>query len=382
VIYHAANVLLRSSFRGEVWEEISPDLTTNDPEKIRGTGNIQYSTITTIAESPIIPGLLWVGTDDGNVWVTQNDGGDWTQVNGNITGNPGYWVSRVEASSHDPATAYVSFTGYRRDDFRPFVYMTNDFGETWTPIAAGLPDEPVNVIREDAKNPNLLFLGTDMRVYVSLDGGEGWASLQQNMPTQPVHDLLIHPREGDLVVATHGQGIFVADISPLQEISPEVLSHEAYLFDVAPMVRWVDNEREAVSSHNFWTGESEPLAVPIYYYLSAEAAEAPTISIYSGDRLINELEGSNEPGLNKIEWDGTVRRERTEEERRQYEEMMERRRQVGGGFGRFGAPMDPDYVFSPAPVGDYTVVLSVGDLKFVRPTSILKDYWFKVVEQN
>ena len=382
VIYHAANVLLRSSFRGENWEEISPDLTTNDPDKIRGIGNIQYSTITAIDESPIVPGVLWVGTDDGNVWVTQNGGEDWTQLNDNITGNPEYWVSRVEASNHDPGTAYVSYTGYRRDDFRPFVYMTRDFGETWTPIASGLPDAPVNVIREDHKNPNLLLIGTEMGVYVSLDAGESWASMRQNMPTQPVHDLLVHPRENDIVVATHGQGIFVADISPLQEISPEILAHGAYLFDVAPMVRWVDNDRRAVSSHNFFTGESEPIAAFIYYYLENEAAEAPKISIYSGTRLINELEGTNEAGLNKVEWNGTVRRERTEEERRQYEETMERRRQSGGGFGRFGRPMDPDYVFSPAPVGDYTVVLTVGEKKLERRISIQKDHWMKVVEQN
>ena len=144
----------------------------------------------------------------------------------------------------------------------------------------------------------------------------------------------------------------MADISPLQGISPDVLSRGTHLFEVAPMVRWINNDRQAVSSHNFWTGESEAIAVAIYYYLDAEAAEAPTISIYSGERLINELEGSNEAGINRVEWDGTVRRERTEEERRQYEEMMERRRQMGGGFGRFGRPMDPDYVFSPAPVGD------------------------------
>lgn len=381
VIYHAGNVLLRSPFRGETWQEISPDLTTNDPVKIRGTGNIQYCTITTIDESAIVAGQLWVGTDDGNVWVSQNGGQDWTQLNDKIPSNPGYWVSRVETSNHDPGTAYVSYTGYRRDDFRPFVYKTTDFGETWISIANGLPDEPINVIREDHKNPDLLFVGTEMAVYVSLDGGKSWARMKQNMPTQPVHDLQIHPRENDLVVGTHGQGIFIADISPLQEMTAEMLGHGAFLFSVEPMVRWVNNDRKAVSSQNF-AGASEPNAVVINYYLAEAAAEAPMIEIYAGDRLINEVEAENEVGLNSVQWDGTQRRPRTEEEKAQYQEMMERRRQMGGGFRRFGGRQDPDFVFSPAPTGDYTVVLKVGDMKFVRPVQILKDYWHLAVEQN
>ena len=184
-----------------------------------GDGNIQYATITTIYESTLQAGLIWVGTDDGNVQVTRDGGQNWTLVNDNIPGNPEYWVSRVEASHHDPGTAYVSYTGMRRDDFGAFVYKTTDFGETWTDISANLPEEPVNVIREHHQNPNLLFVGTDFAVYVSVDGGQSWTKMKNNMPMNPVYDLKIHPRENDLIVATHGRGIYIADISALAEVN-------------------------------------------------------------------------------------------------------------------------------------------------------------------
>ncbi|MEW5900959.1 MAG: hypothetical protein AB1715_05805, partial [Acidobacteriota bacterium] len=219
VIYHGANVLVRSSFRGENWEEVSSDLTTNDPARLAsgkgGDGNIQYCTTTTIDESPLEAGVLWVGTDDGNVWVSRDAGKNWTKLNDRIPGNPGYWVSRVTASPFDANTAFVSYTGFRNDDFQPFLYKTTDYGQTWTSISAGLPNEPVNVIRQDRKNPDLLFVGTEMAVYVSTDAGKNWTRLRLNMPTQPVHDLQIHERENDLVVATHGRGVFIVDISAL-----------------------------------------------------------------------------------------------------------------------------------------------------------------------
>ncbi|HEX9885026.1 MAG TPA: hypothetical protein VGA70_00985, partial [Longimicrobiales bacterium] len=212
MIYHAGNRLLRSPNRGETWEVISPDLTKADPATLTtgrgGDGNIQYATITAIDESTLKPGVLWVGTDDGNVQVSQDAGESWTLVNDNIPGNPEYWVSRVEASHHQIGTAYVSYTGVRRDDFRPFVYKTTDFGATWTDISAGLPAVgPVNVIREHHDNPGLLFVGTDFMVHASIDGGRSWTPMRGDMPINPVHDMKLHPRDNDLVVATHGRGM-------------------------------------------------------------------------------------------------------------------------------------------------------------------------------
>ncbi len=374
VIYHAGNVLVKSTFRGENWEEISPDLTTNDPKKLTtgkgGDGNIQYCTITTIDESPLIQGLLWVGTDDGNVWISRDDGGNWTKLNEKITGNPGYWVSRVVASPNEPGTSYVSYTGYRRDDFRPFVYKTTDYGETWTSIASNLPDEPINVIREHPKNPHLLFVGTEFAVYISIDGGKTWNKMKNNMPTQPVHDLKIHPRENDIIVATHGRGIYIADISPLVELTPEVLAKDVHFFNIESKVRWVDADMNASSSANF-NGESEPNGIVIYYYLKQKQEEDVTISVYKGNLLINEIKGKKELGINQVVWNMNQRRKRTEEEKKRIQEQMKRFAEMG-----YRMRIDPNYDFSEASFGEYRIVLSVGGQEFTKYTSILEDHWY------
>ena len=278
MIYHGAQVLLRSPFRGEMWQEISPDLTVNDPARRNGTGNIQYATITQIDESPIVPGLIWVGTDDGNVQVTRDAGRNWTNVRERIPNHPGYWVSGVAASSHDPAVAYVSVTGLRNDDFRAFVWKTTDYGQTWTSIAGALPNEAVNVIREDRRNPNLLFVGTDLGLHASLDGGRSWTRLRNGMPTQPVHDVKIHPRDREIIVATHGRGIYIGDISPLQEMTPQVVSADAHLFDVMPVVQWITGQRPVTSSANF-QGESRPPGVQIKYHLRQPVSGDVKVSV-------------------------------------------------------------------------------------------------------
>jgi hypothetical protein len=215
-------------------------------------------------------------------------------------------------------------------------------------------------------------------VYVSIDGGNKWHRMKGDMPTQPVHDLKIHPRENDLVVGTHGRGIFITDISPLQELTPEVLASDVRLFDIEYRVRWVDNDRRVSSSSNY-DGESEPNALIINYYLKGEAFEAPTIEVYQGTRLIAEIEGSNEVGLNSAQWDMTSRRERTEAEREQFEQARQRRRERGGfGGGRFGGNQnqDPRFLYTPAPPGEYTVVLKVDGQEFRGKALIVKDHWY------
>ncbi len=374
VVYHGANILVKSSYRGEVWEEISPDLTTNDPSKLPtgkgGDGNIQYCTITTIDESPLEPGVLWVGTDDGHVWVSRNGGKNWTKLSDRIAGNPGYWVSRVVASSHQPGTAYVSYTGYRHDDFRPFLFKTTDYGETWISLAHNLPEEPVNVVREDPKNPNLLFVGTEFGVYVSIDGGKMWNKFKGNMPTQPVHDLHIHPRENDLIVATHGRGIFITDISPLQELTPAVLAKDVHLFKVEPKVRWVNNRNNHSSSINF-SGKSEPNGTVVYYYLKNKVQGDVKILVYKGDMVIHELKGTNNEGLNSVVWNMTWRRKRTEEEKKALQEQMRRFAESG-----LRSPTDLEHVYSPAPYGEYRIVLQAGGREWTTTASILEDHWF------
>jgi photosystem II stability/assembly factor-like uncharacterized protein len=373
VIFHGSNMVLRSEYRGESWEEISPDLTTADSTRIVGTGNIQYCTITTLDESPIIPGLLWVGTDDGNVQMTRDGGEEWTLVGDNIPGNPHYWVTRVEPSFHDAGTAFVSFSGLRRDDFRPFVFKTTDYGETWTSIAGNLPDESVNVIRQDRKNPDLLFVGTDKQVHVSFDGGRNWQPLRNNMPYVAVHDLKIHPRENDLIVGTHGRGFWIADISALQEATPDFLARDFHLCDIEPTVQWDRYSNNASSSTN-WNGENAPTGVMINYFLKDDVEDA-TIRIYAGDRLIKEIGADTTAGLNTTMWDMTGRvRERTEDERQGARGRQGQAQMGGRQFG--GASRgDPNWVEARVGPGDYRVELAVGNRVLSKMALIMPDYW-------
>jgi len=320
VIYHGAHVLLRSSYKGENWEEIRPDLSKNDPSLRRHRR--EHNSITTISESPVQQGVIWVGTDDGNVQLTRDNGKSWVLLNDNIPGYPGHWVSRVTASHHDSGTAYVTFTGEKRDDFRPFVYRTTDYGAHWQPIMNNLPNECVNVIVEDLKNPDLLFVGTNLGLYVSLDGGKDWHAMKNNMPTVPVRDLVIHPRENDLVVGTFGRGFFIADITPLQEMTKSVLNSKAHLFDIERKIQWVIPYQNTVSAQNF-AGENEPHGVIINYYLKRKISVGVTIRIYDGARLLNELHGPGNAGLNRVEWGMTWRaRKRTPEEIAEYDQEV------------------------------------------------------------
>jgi photosystem II stability/assembly factor-like uncharacterized protein len=382
VVYHAANKLLKSVSRGDSWVEASPDLTTNDASKMPtgkgGDGNIQYCTITSIDESPIIRGLMWVGTDDGNVWVTKNldDMKSWTQLNENIKGNPGYWVSHVFASRHQPGTAYVSYTGFRHDDFRPFIFRTTDFGQTWTSIAGNLPNKAVNVVIEDPKNPNLLFAGVDFGLYVSIDGGTTWTEMK-GMPTQPVYDLAIHPRENDLIVATHGRGFFITDITPLQELDPQVLGQDFYLFEVEPKVKWVPRIQPVSATTNF-AGPSEPNGIVINYYQKAPLAGEVTIQILQGARIVAETKGTNTSGLNQAMWNMGIT-PTTLAQQPGGGRGGGRGGAGGGGGGRRGGPAAAIASFGgsvPANPGEYTVVVRAGGKTFIKKARILDDAWF------
>jgi photosystem II stability/assembly factor-like uncharacterized protein len=373
MIYHCGNIVVMSTNRGESWTEISPDLSTNDTSKLTvegrgGDGNIQYCTITTFDESPLLPGVLWAGTDDGNVWVTRDNGKAWVKLNDKIPGSPGYWVSRVSASPSDPATAYVAYTGFRNDDFKPYLYKTTDYGATWTSLAAGLAEGPVNVVREDPKNPKLLFAGTDFGVYVSLDGGRAWLKLKGDMPTQPIHDLKIHPRENDLIVATHGRGAYIADIKALQELRPDVLAEDAHLFSVEPKVRWIGRNQRESSSSNF-EGESEPSGLAISYLLKSKPKDAVKVQVFAGSLLLNEIVATSNAGLNTVYWDMTGRRERTPDEKKAAQENASRARErgYGGGMG------DPNFASFPVQPGDYRVVLTVDGKSRSTTGTVLKD---------
>jgi photosystem II stability/assembly factor-like uncharacterized protein len=374
VIYHAGNKVLRSNYRGDSWEEISDDLTDADSVKIMGTGNIQYGTITALEESPINPDELWAGSDDGNVHVTVDGGKTWTNVNDNVPNNPRYWVSRIEASAHNAGTAYLTYTGLRRDDFNPFVYKTTDFGKTWTSISNGLPAGPVNVIREDHKNPNLLFLGTDIASYVSIDGGANWSKFN-DLPTTPAYDMVIHPRENELVMASHGRGIFIADISALQGLTSDVMNKTSHLFDIQAKVKWVNGLSNTSPSRNY-NGESASRAVNINFY--AKSGGKATVNVYKGSRMVYNMEVDASAGLNTVNWNmEQIVRERNDREMRAIERQMERFRSFGFDDAQIAARFgNTKYLTAPAGEGDYTVVFEMNGQSMTKTASVLRDDWF------
>ncbi len=284
VIYHGMQYLFRSMNRGDTWERISPDLTYNDPDRM---GDIPYQTIFAISESPLKFGLIYVGTDDGKVHVTKNGGVTWTEI---MDGLPyKKWVSRIVASAYDEGTVYMSQNGKRHDDFTAYLWKSTDYGKTWEDITGNIPCGPINVIREDPKNKNVLYVGTDLGVYVSIDGGKSWQVLANSLPTTFVHDLRIHPRDDIMVIGTHGRGVWAVDVSYIQKCDEEFLAKPAHLFKINPakLPRW----RE-------WGG----IDGYIYYYLNKSQKVSLSISDESG-KPIRELEATEDAGLNRVVWD-------------------------------------------------------------------------------
>jgi hypothetical protein len=302
-------VLLRSLNRGEHWQEISPDLTTGDAAKAYGRGNIQHCTITSISESPVTAGVIWVGTDDGKVQVTRNHGATWTDATAGVAraGGPAdRWVSRVFASSHDAGTAFVAKTGFRNDDFKPYLLKTTDYGATWTSISAGLPDQPVNVVWQDRVNPRLLFIGNDKGVWVSIDGGVRWVRMKGDMPNVPVHDLLVHAREQDLIVGTYGRAIYITDVSALQQMTDAVLAADMHVFDIRPRTPfqasgWGNYE---LFGDRYAPTPNEPNAITVHYYLRDKAERKVSVKVADlTGLLVRALDGTTLQGLNTVQWD-------------------------------------------------------------------------------
>jgi hypothetical protein len=361
-LYAGAQVLFRSRDRGDHWEEISPDLTTNDPAKISPAGAaIQFCTITTISESVAAPGVIWAGTDDGKVQVTRNAGQTWFDATSAIAhagGPEDAWVTRVFASNFSAGTAYVAKSRLRQDDFRPFLYKTTDFGATWVSISgvsvsgasisSGLPARTINVIVEDSRNPALLFVGNDIGVYCSIDGGKDWAPLKANMPTVPVHDLAIHSREGDLVAGTYGRGIWITNITPLRELNEAVLGEDVHLFQVQSRARRNDGALGGyrLSGDRELVTPNELNATAFVYYLKEEAKDKVTITVAKQDgAVVRTIDGPGKAGINRVVWNL-------------------------GGFNMQLAPGETGSRPPGAPVavapGEYNVTLQVGERKLTQ----------------
>ena len=315
VIYAGAQKLLRSSNKGDTWEEISPDLTQNDKVKIAGTGHVMYCTITSMDESILKPGLIWVGTDDGKVHVTKNNGKDWVELTKNVekAGVPHErWVARIIASKYDEATAYLALTGYRNDDFKPYLFKTTDYGKNWTDIASNLPNYPINVVFEDAKNSNLLFVGNDNGVFYTLDQGKKWDQLKANIPPVVVRDLLVHPRENDLVVGTYGRAVWIGDISPLQQLTTEVQEKDFYLFDIDPKPQMNSSQQSRWGNYgmmgsNHIKTPNEQNGLEIWFNFKADGNSQATIAV--SDQNGKEMYKRNvdaKKGIKKIYWNTMI----------------------------------------------------------------------------
>jgi len=285
-IYLGSQFVHRSRDKGRTWEIISPDLTTNDPEKQRQaesggltldvTNAENHTTILCIAPSPVQEGVIWVGTDDGNVQLTRDGGKNWELVSKELTSGkkgmvpPGTWVPHVEASKFDAATAYVVFDDHRRANWTTYVYVTRDFGKNWKSLATPEIDGFAHVIEEDTVNPNLLFLGTEFGLYVSFDGGGEWMKWTHGIPTVPVRDIAVHPRENDLIVGTHGRSIYIIDdITPLREFSEDIARKKLHLFPVPEARQFQPGRLSSYLSpgDTMFAGENKRQGAAITYFL-------------------------------------------------------------------------------------------------------------------
>ena len=374
-VYCGAQFLFRSPNRGVNWEIASPDLTTNDPKKqvdsggpitLDNSGAEMHCTITTIAESPIEKGTIWCGTDDGNLQLTRDGGKTWSSVGRNIKGLPvATWCSRVEASHFHPGTAYAAFDGHRTDDYATYLYKTTDAGRTWRSITGNLPFGWVHVVREDPRNRNLLFAGTEFGIFASLDGGLSWFSLQNDLPTVAVHDMAIHPRDHDLIIGTHGRGVWILeDIACLEEMTPELLVSPVHLFSVRPATAYYLGARKESFTKPVFAAKNPPYGLSITAYLRAKPKEKPKVSILNAaNEDIFDLELSLKEGIQRETWNlQTV--PKTKE----------------------GVKIKPSAIgFVALPLvapGDFTVALDVDGQKFRAATSVRPDPRFPLAASD
>ena len=318
-LYIGAQFLFRSHDRGNNWERISPDLTTNDPDKqkqelsggvtVDNSSAEMHTTIYSISESPLNSKVIWVGTDDGNLQLTEDSGAHWKNVVGNVTGlPPASWVSWVEASRHKAGTAYAAFDRHTTGDMTPWVYRTEDFGKTWTRIVT--PEQGVrgyaHVIKEDAVNPSLLFVGTEMGLWISLDGGHAWMEFKGGeFPSVAVRDLQVHPRTHDLVIATHGRGIWIIDdLTPLRALSSKLLGEAIAALPSRPTEQRLAARGEWTLGDNSYSGSDAREGAAIHYYQRGRSLFGPTrIEILDSTRhVVDTVPATNRRGINRVYW--------------------------------------------------------------------------------
>lgn len=312
ILYMCSNKVHRSLDQGKNFEEISDDLTKGGLK-----GDVPYGTLSTIHESPLQFGLLYVGSDDGLIHVSKNGGATWQNISTGIPNN-NMWVSRVIASAFEKGRVYAVLNGYRWDDFNAYVYVSEDYGQNWKAIGKDLPIEPVNVIKEDPANPDILYVGTDHGLYVSLDRGEHFMLMNNGLPAVPVHDVVIHPREKDIIVGTHGRSVYIGSGKELEQMNESLLAEVIHAFAV-----------ESTRASGFWGRQRaswsevfEPsVAIPAY----AKGGGKATLSIQMGDLVLKSMEVDMQKGLNYLEYDYSYDASAKDE----YEKMLNDKRRKG-----------------------------------------------------
>jgi len=383
-VYVGSQHVHQTTDGGHSWTVISPDLTTNDKSLQQKTGGLTpddasptYAAVLfAISESPVEEGLIWTGSNDGLVQITRDGGESWTNVTENIPDLPPLGtVSNIEPSRYEAGTAYLSVDFHQVNNTDPYAYKTTDYGQTWSFIGGDIPKSIfsyVHVIREDPVRPGLLYLGTENSLFVSFNDGEAWVPLQTNLPHAPVHWLTIQEHFNDLVVATYGRGFWILDdITPLQQLSDEVLSSTGHLFEPRPAYRFRGKEGRVSQPEDPGAGQNPESGASIHYYLGEDIAGDVSLEILDGSgEVVNRVDGvSDVPGLHRVHWD--LRYESSNTPRMRTKVLEHSHVQLGDDGWRPAG--DGGRVTPLAPPGDYTVRMRVGDEESSVLLVVLKD---------
>lgn len=372
-IYAGGKHLFRSRDRGANWEDLGDMTTGVDRATLPLMGRLPnentlsvddgvpfYPGLVAIAPSPLQKGLIYVGTDDGRLRMSTDDGKTWTDLQDRLPGAPkSSWFGGIEASRHNAATVYVAMDNHRSNDFGNWIYKSSDGGKTFASIAGDMPaGRVVRTIREDVKNPNLLFAGTEIGLFFSPNGGTNWIELKNNLPTLPHNDLVIHPRDNDLVLGTHGRGIWILDkINALQELTPEVIASPAHLFTVAPAYQIRQTNLKAHTGDMWFRGENPANGALVDYWIGTLGV-APTITVHTAaGQLVNTLRGAGNRGINRIVWN-----------------LREADLPIRGGFGDDDGPGPGGAMAGPLVTpGTYLVRLTAGGRTFEQKVEVRED---------
>ena len=366
VMYVGAQYLYRTDTKGDLWERISPDLTTNNPEKLKQleTGGVtidnstaeNHCTIYTIGESYLDPNVIWVGTDDGNLQITKDGGKNWTNVVANVSGLPANtWVSYVYPSRFDRGACYVTFDGHMTGDMKSYVYKTLDYGQSWISLADDKVKGFCHVIIEDPINPDLLFLGTEFGLFISIDGGKVWSQFKGNIPSVPVRDLVIQEKENDLIIGTHGRGIMILDdISPLRNLTQEVLSQDVAFLDGRSYELGHLDWEMGFNGDDEFVGSNPPGSTMINYYLKKRHVFGEMhLEVYNdkGEK-IKELPAGKRKGINRVPWQMRMKGPKVPQ----------------------SPLLSPQAMYGPTyPPGKYTVKIVKGDQTYEGNVSVVYD---------